>query len=147
MKADYTLRADPLFHAAILVAPLVWLALYFALHPPTDPLWPLHNPNALFWGVVFAPVVEEILFRGFIQEFVQDHLSSRRFGILTVANLVTSALFVIAHILLKGFAIWNLLVFFPSLVFGLFKDRTGRLTAPIALHAYYNLGFLWLMSG
>jgi len=37
-------------------------------------------------------------------------------------------------------------VFFPSLVFGYFKDRTGRLTAPILLHIFYNAGFLWLFT-
>mgnify|MGYP001813455553 CR=1 FL=1 len=147
MKPRTRLREDPLFLAAILAAPLVWLLLYFALHPPADLLWPLRNPDALFWGVIFAPLLEEILFRGLIQEFVRDYFSDKRFGLLTVANLVTSVLFVIAHIMFKGFVIWNLLVFFPSLVFGFFKDRTGRLTASVMLHAYYNLGFLWLMSG
>ena len=38
------------------------------------------------------------------------------------------------------------LVFLPSLVFGFFKDRTGRLTAPILLHSFYNAGFLLLFT-
>jgi membrane protease YdiL (CAAX protease family) len=37
-------------------------------------------------------------------------------------------------------------VFFPSLVFGLFKDRTQRLLAPILLHVFYNAGYFWLFA-
>jgi membrane protease YdiL (CAAX protease family) len=34
----------------------------------------------------------------------------------------------------------------PSRVFGFFRDRTGRLVAPIVLHIFYNAGFLLLFT-
>ncbi len=40
--------------------------------------------------------------------------------------------------------LWAALVFFPSLVFGFFKDRTKHLVAPVILHVFYNAGYFWL---
>ena len=38
-------------------------------------------------------------------------------------------------------------VLLPSLVFGFFKDRSGALWAPMALHVFYNSGYFWLFGG
>ena len=91
------------------------------------------------------PVLEEIVFRGLIQEFVHDYLSKARLGPLSHANLLTSVLFTGMHFVNHS-PLWAALVFFPSLVFGFFKDRTQGLMAPIILHVFYNAGFLWLFS-
>lgn len=146
MKPDPDFIRDRHFHLALLAGPLAWLLAWVVLRPQTDSLWPLREPLMVFWAVLFFPVVEELLFRGLLQEFVRDYFSRRRFGPLSVANLVTSVLFVLAHLMFRGVAVLNVLVFLPSLVFGYFKERTGRLLAPILLHAWYNLGFLWVMS-
>jgi hypothetical protein len=90
-------------------------------------------------------VVEEIVFRGLVQELVHDYISQRWLGPLSIANLLTSCLFTGLHFLYHP-PLWAALVFFPSLVFGFFKDRSGHLTAPILLHVFYNAGFLWLFS-
>ena len=145
MKPRFTLRQDPLFPVAILAAPVIWLLLYFIVRPPLDWLWPLHHPGRFLWPVLFFPVVEEILFRGLLQEFVRDYFSKAAFGPITVANLVTSLVFTALHFFYQP-ALWAALVIVPSLVFGLFKDRTGKLTAPIILHIFYNFGFLWVFS-
>ncbi len=147
MKTRPDFIRDNHFYLALLAGPLTWLVAWLVLRPDTQVLWPLLQPLALFWGVLFFPIFEEILFRGLIQDFVRNYFTDTRFGLLSVANIVTSLLFVLAHVLLKGFSPLTLLVFFPSLVFGYFRDRTGGLIAPILLHAWYNLGFLWLMSG
>ena len=91
------------------------------------------------------PVLEEIVFRGLLQELVHDYISPRCFGPLSVANLLTSLLFTAMHFLYHA-PLWAALVFLPSLVFGFFKDRTGRLIAPILLHGFYNAGFLLLFT-
>ena len=139
------LREDPLFPAAILVAPVSWLLLYLIIRPELNWLWPLHEPARFLWPVLFFPVVEEILFRGLLQEFVRDYFTDRSFGLLSVANIVTSLIFAALHLFFQP-VLWAALVFFPSLVFGLFKDRSGKLTGPIILHAFYNTGFLWVFS-
>jgi membrane protease YdiL (CAAX protease family) len=62
-----------------------------------------------------------------------------------LANLITSAVFAIAH--LYGHSPpWALATFFPSLVFGLFRDRYNSLSAPIALHVFYNAGYFSLVA-
>ena len=91
------------------------------------------------------PVVEEIIFRGLVQEFIHDHLSHKSLGPLTLANLLTSLLFTGLHFFFHA-PLWAALVFFPSLVFGFFKDRTQRLLAPIILHVFYNAGYFWLFT-
>ncbi|NNJ93364.1 MAG: JDVT-CTERM system CAAX-type protease [Halobacteria archaeon] len=145
MKPRTRLREDPLFLAAILAAPLVWLLLYFILRPELDWSWPLYHSARFLWPVLFFPVVEEILFRGLLQEFVRDYFSKDMLGPISVANLATSLVFTGLHFFYQP-ALWAALVFIPSLVFGFFKDRTGRLTAPIILHMFYNFGFLWVFS-
>ena len=145
MVSQPPLKNPALLPAAVLIAPVVWLVLYFILQPDIDALWPVHHPDVFLWSVVFFPVVEEIIFRGLVQEFIRDFFSEKYLGLLSIANLVTSLLFAGLHVILQPSA-WAVLVFFPSLVFGLFKDRTGKLTIPIILHAFYNFGFLWVFS-
>ena len=136
---------DPLFYAALLTALLFWLALYFIQQPDIQWRWPLLEPWQFFLPVLFYPVIEEVIFRGMVQDLAHDMISQHAFGPVSVANLLTSLLFTALHFLYHA-PLWAALVFFPSLVFGFFKDRTGRLTAPILLHVFYNAGFLWLFS-
>jgi len=136
---------DPLFYLALLAGPLVWLVGYLLYTPPL--LWnkPLLHPGWFLKLALLYPVAEEIVFRGLLQELVRDHLSRARFGLLSVANVVTSLLFAGAHFIYHP-PLAAALVFFPSLVFGLFKERTDALIAPILLHAFYNAGYLWLFA-
>lgn len=145
MKPAYSLRSDPLFPAAVLAGPVVWLLLYLVLQPEFDWSWPLTHPARFLWPVVFFPIVEEMVFRGLLQELIRNHLSARTLGPLSIANLLTSILFTGLHFVYQP-VLLAALVFIPSLVFGFFKDRSNRLTAPIALHMFYNFGYLWVFS-
>lgn len=136
---------DPLFGVALAAGPLCWLGFFFILQPSLQLGWPLTAPVMFLLPVLVYPVLEEIVFRGLIQELVHDYLSKSSLGPATVANLLTSLLFAGLHFVYHP-PLWAALVFFPSLVFGFFKDRTGVLTAPILLHVFYNAGFLWLFS-
>jgi hypothetical protein len=136
---------DPLFGVALAAGPLCWLGLFFILQPSLQPGWPLAAPVMFLLPVLVYPVLEEIVFRGLIQELVHDYLSKASLGPVSIANLLTSILFTGLHFVYHP-PLWAALVFFPSLVFGFFKERTGGLTAPILLHVFYNAGFLWLFS-
>ena len=136
---------DPLFYAALVTGLLFWLALYIIQQPVIQWGWPLREPWQFLLPVLFYPVVEEIIFRGLIQELFHDYISHQLPGPVSIANLLTSVLFTGMHFIYHV-PLWAALVFFPSLVFGFFKDRTGRLTAPILLHVFYNAGFLWLFT-
>ena len=138
------LLRDRLFWLAVMAGPLCWLLLYLLLRPATPQWsWPLAAPADYLLPVLFYPVLEEIVFRGLLQELAQEFISRRTFGPLSLANLLTSLVFTGFHFLNHA-PLWAALVFFPSLVFGFFKDRYGTLTAPILLHGFYNAGFLLL---
>ena len=143
--APRILWQDPLFLAAVLAGLATWLVLYFIQQPVVQWNWPLTRPWQFLLPVLLYPVVEEIVFRGLIQELVRDHISRRSLGPVTIANLLTSLLFTGLHFIYHA-PLWAALVFFPSLVFGFFKDRTGGLLAPIFLHVFYNAGYFWLFS-
>ncbi len=136
---------DPLFLAAVLAGLVTWLVLYYLQQPAVQWSWPLTRPWQFLLPVLLYPVVEEIIFRGLVQEFIHDHISHKSLGPLTLANLLASLLFTGLHFLFHA-PLWAALVFFPSLVFGFFKDRTQRLLAPIILHVFYNAGYFWLFA-
>jgi len=142
----HPLWKDRLFWIAIAAGPISWAGLFFILQPSIQWGWPLFALPAFLLPVLVYPVLEEIVFRGLIQEFAHDYLSKASLGPLSHANLITSVLFTGVHFV-NHVPLWAALVFFPSLVFGFFKDRSGGLVAPIILHVFYNAGFLWLFSG
>jgi membrane protease YdiL (CAAX protease family) len=144
-SANRKLWQDRLFLLAVLAGPAAWLILYLLLQPEPQWDWPLAAPLQYLLPVMVYPVLEEIVFRGLVQELVQEYISARTLGPLSVANLLTSLLFTGMHFLYHA-PLWAALVFLPSLVFGFFKDRTGRLLAPILLHGFYNAGFLLLFT-
>ena len=143
MNNPVPLYRDMLFRAAILLGPLYWLLLILLEAPDLQWNKPLLYPWWFLQLVVLYPVLEELVFRGLVQELLRDYVSRARYGPLTLANLLTSMLFAAAHLVFNPTPA-ALLVFFPSLVFGYFKDRTAALTASIILHGFYNAGFAWL---
>ncbi len=136
---------DPLFFTALIAALVYWLAFYWASDAQPDPGWPLREPLRFAYPALLYPIVEELVFRGLIQDLAHRHLRPWSLGPLSHANLLTSLLFTALHFINHP-PLWAAAVFFPSLVFGFFKDRTGRLAAPITLHVFYNSGYFWLFS-
>lgn len=85
--------------------------------------------------IVLAPLVEEILFRGFLQSFIRQHLGSKQ------AIVITSVLFALFHYSSEqGIANLTIVVslFVFSLFLGLLYEKRGSLAAPIALHSLFN---------
>ncbi|MBK9383555.1 MAG: CPBP family intramembrane metalloprotease [Planctomycetes bacterium] len=83
---------------------------------------------------VFAPVAEEIAWRGFVQPVCVRALGSLRGIALTALLFVVMGHGQEVYLPLFGFA----------LLLGWLYDRSGRLAAPIALHAALNLSTLFL---
>lgn len=137
---------DALFHAALAAALLYWLVLYQVFPQPWDPGWPLREPARFVYPALLYPVVEELIFRGLVQDLAQHHLKTWALGPLTHANIVTSLLFTALHFFNHP-PLWAAAVFIPSLLFGFFKDRSATLAAPIVLHVFYNSGYFWLFGG
>lgn len=120
------------------------LAVYFLKMTFGHPFYLL---LAILTIVVFAPIVEEILFRGFLQSFIRQHLGNKQ------AIFITSVLFSFFHYspeqgLANLTIIGSLFVF--SLFLGLVYEKKGSLPTPIALHALFNMvnvGNLYFLGG
>ena len=124
----------------LLVAPLpFWVWIY-----ATQGVTGITDLSVLLSLVLLYPCVEEIIFRGFIQPFLAKRLH-QRWSIFSLANVLTSLLFVLAHFINHP-PVWALAVLIPSLVFGYIQERTNNLAAPIALHCTYNAGFFLLLG-
>ena len=94
--------------------------------------------------ILVYPILEEIVFRGWIQsELLRKHFFQAKLFQLSVANVLTSVLFSLFH-LINHEPLWAALVFFPSILFGCLRDRYGAITPSIVLHVYYNFGFTLL---
>lgn len=137
---------DRQFIAALLAAPIFWALWWRIDSPQFDPAWPLHAPFRFLLPALIYPVLEELAFRGLLQEWLYRKRWGRlRTGPVSVANWLTTALFVLAHFVHHPPA-WAIAVAFPSLVFGYFRDRYQSIMPAITLHVFYNTGFIWLFA-
>jgi uncharacterized protein len=119
--------------AQALLAPYVG-APHFALRlPPRFPEWII---DQLF--VVALP--EEFFYRGYVQTRLRDALPQ---GVvlwgarLGPAFWWTAVLFALGHLAI--FEVWRLGVFFPALLFGWLRERTGSVLGAALVHACANL--------
>ena len=97
---------------------------------------PVYLTLSVLTIVLFAPLIEETLFRGVLQTFIRQHLGSKQ------AIGITSFLFALFHYSPEqGLAnlpiIGSLLVL--AFFLGFVYEKRGSLFAPIALHATFNL--------
>ena len=100
---------------------------------------------AFFLLALIYPLLEEVVFRGQIQPIILRHWPIK-FRLISAANLITSALFVLLHITSRGLSLLTLAVFFPSLVFGYFRERHGHIRSAVVLHVGFNLVFFLVLS-
>ncbi len=131
---------DKHFWIAIIAAVLVWGLAYFLV----DGLIVKRSFNP-FYVIILYPILEELAFRGFIQDIIGQRLRNNLIAKLSTANALTSILFAATHLLYQA-PFWALLILIPSLIFGYFKDRTGSTIPSIVLHMFYNTGFVVLFT-
>ncbi len=88
--------------------------------------------------IVAAPIVEEVMYRGILQETLRLLGLSR-----WLAILATSALFAAMHLtIVEPYAIVPLFVL--SVGLGWAYEKSGRLTAPVTMHLLFNVANLTL---
>jgi len=107
----------------------------------------------LFWiisipSLIFSPLGEEIFFRGFLQQVVEERWN-RRTGVIVDAGWF-AAIHLFHHGILRidgqvqilpfSGALWMVLIFGTGVLFAFLRHRTGSLVAPILSHAAFNLG-------
>jgi len=79
--------------------------------------------------VIIAPVGEELLFRGFLQQFLEQHWKD-----VTRAILVTSLFFAIIHMN----SYWLIQIYILGIFLGYLSWRTGSVIPSLILHAINN---------
>jgi uncharacterized protein len=134
--------------AAALIYPCFWLG--FRMWWKVDgfhaaPLQPVLS-DALGQLLVIA-LPEEAFYRGYLQTSLERELgkSVSIFGTRVGLGLLsTSAIFAVGH-LLTELNPARLAVFFPSLVFGFLRARTGGIGASLVFHAMCNLFSAYLL--
>lgn len=87
--------------------------------------------------VVLVALPEEAFFRGYVQSRLAERVGAR-VGPITVANLIASTLFAVGHFG-TSVSIARASVLFPSLLFGLLRERTGGVVVPALFHALCNV--------
>ncbi len=109
-----------------------------------DLAWPLSTPLTFLIVVLLYPIIEELVFRGALQEALyRRYWGSQRVGPVSIANLLTSLVFAGFHFFYHT-PIWAVLVLLPSFIFGHFRDRYQHVMPSIILHVFYNAGYFWL---
>lgn len=109
----------------------------------------------LLTQLFFIALPEEYFYRGYLQTRLSQAFEARAKGrgdrwlgsLVTRSNLSTSILFGLGHLLVPVGGVLlagRLAVFFPSLLFGLLRERTGTITAPVVYHACCNMMVLFM---
>lgn len=98
-------------------------------------------PAPLLTLLVIAPVAEELVFRGAVQETLLRHLNRRPVAGALAANVLTALAIAAVHAALRpDMLAW--LTLLPSLLVGWVYQRQRRLAPCIALHALFNAAWL-----
>ncbi|NCC24585.1 MAG: JDVT-CTERM system CAAX-type protease [Deltaproteobacteria bacterium] len=122
-------------HGFIVRDPFLWLLMaagLIGIALPT-PVHPVPVAALAAWALA-----EELIFRFGLQEGLRRWLKDAGLGPLTLANVVTSAVFAGVHFVHHP-PVWAVATFVPSLAFGLAWDRYRRLWPCWVLHFFYNL--------
>ena len=96
--------------------------------------------------ILLVAFPEEFFYRGTLQTLLGLFFKKRiRFlGTELGWNLpLASLLFAASHSLMT-LRWWHFAIFFPSLVFGWLREKTGGLVAPILFHAFSNMVVAWI---
>jgi hypothetical protein len=91
--------------------------------------------------LIVIAIPEELFFRGYLLSRLEERWPSRRRLLgapVGVALVASSALFALGHVLVVPNP-QRLAVFFPALIFGWMRARTGSIAAGAAFHALCNL--------
>ena len=106
-------------------------------------LWPIVSGGLQLVGyhLFFAGLPEEIFYRGYLQSRLDETFGTpwRVLGApLGWGWLITCVIFAAGHdiVSLKW---WHFAIFFPSLVFGWLRARTGGIVAGALFHAWCNI--------
>lgn len=136
--------------AALVFFPPFWIGFVMFWQPARD-FDPPPPPalDAVLTQVLGIAVPEEMFYRGYAQTALDDAFRRRRrvLGATLGAGIVlASVIFALGHFVTHANAA-RLTVFFPSLVFGWLRAKTGGIGAAVLFHAACNLFSAYLTQG
>lgn len=149
--ADFAIALGWALALSLLVFPGFWLG-YRVWHSPdadfgAPPLF--RTFDSALGEVMMIALPEEAFYRGYLLTALDDIWppTRRLLGApVGIGLVVSSAIFALGH-LLTEFDPSRLAVFFPALVFGWLRARTGGVGAAILFHAFCNLFASYLARG
>jgi membrane protease YdiL (CAAX protease family) len=122
-----------------------WLAPYLGV-PVFAPRLPEHWPLQLLLQLLVVALPEELFYRGWLQGAWARLRPGQGVTVLGArlgaGFLATQLLFALGH--LTTLQPWRLATFFPGLLFGWLRARTGSVVAPVLVHALSNFLLLTL---
>ncbi len=129
---------DRVLWAAVLAALLFYTGLIFFYKKNIDLTWLFNQPERFLMLVLLYPFLEEVVFRGFLQSILlRWAICQRKWMGISVANLLASFIFSVTHLLYHSI-FWSIVVYFPSIIFGYFRDKYQSIKPCIALHIFFN---------
>ncbi|MCC6213784.1 MAG: CPBP family intramembrane metalloprotease [Polyangiaceae bacterium] len=133
---------------AALVLPPFWIGWVYWWRPaaPFVPAPPPPLLDEVLGQVLVIALPEEAFYRGWLQTAI-DRVYPPRWRVLGArlgpSLLLASAVFAAGHVLTETHPN-RLAVFFPALLFGWLRARTGGIGASLAFHAACNLFAAWV---
>lgn len=104
--------------------------------------------QTIIFQILFVALPEEFYFRGYMQGTLNS-VFGRPLRFLWVnigwSILVTSVIFAFSHSVVH-YAWWHFSIFFPALLFGWLREKTGSITAPVLFHAACNVVSSWIIT-
>jgi len=130
---------------------------YFIINYDTIVPWKtkyLENPILpILISYVLSSTSEEITYRGFIQNYINDKIGTKKNRIISKGNWVATSIMTLMHFGFFAyfdltFAITSIiLVFIFSLVSGYIMDKTKNITIPIIIHILVNFTHYFICLG
>lgn len=98
------------------------------------PRWP-----EVWVGVAFGPLVEELIFRGYLFRAAEWALADRIAHPGRVSAIVVAAVFALSHLAKGGITTPQLAsIFLTGVLFGALRQTSGSTVPPYLAHASYN---------
>ena len=114
----------------------------------------LENPILpILISYVLGSTSEEIIYRGFIQNYINNKIGTKKNRIISNGNWIATSIMTLIHIGFFAyfdltFAITSIiLVFIFSLVSGYIMDKTKNITIPIIIHILVNFTHYFVCLG
>ncbi|MBI2470918.1 MAG: CPBP family intramembrane metalloprotease [Planctomycetes bacterium] len=112
------------------------ISSYYGINPEMQDVvkWILEEKSLfilislIFFGVIIAPLIEEIIFRGFLQSALKNYFG-RRYAIV-----ISASLFAAVH--MDAFAFFQILIL--GILLGYLYEKTQTLVASVVIHILHN---------